>query len=262
TYSEPMVRVVSRSLDDRTIIQITDEGIGITPHDLVLYNARLSTRPILDLNAVRAMGLTVVGHIASRLGITVELRQGPQTGTIAEVALPAALLAPDTGEPVEPAPPVAKQVPRLFQSADVPPPVAPIDSGVDNRLDDTVAMPVLQFDRHSPHSDETEPPESDEVPVTTDGSVTGFEAGWRAARRAAENTDNAVAEATDGLPRRVPGDQLVPGGDPVSRISAESRSDYRDPAAVSATYAAYARGRSVTPGSSLPSSDDRSRATQ
>ena len=50
--------------------------------------------PAVDVAAVRAMGLTVVGHLAMRYGIRVELPPGPKLGTIAEVEIPLALTRP------------------------------------------------------------------------------------------------------------------------------------------------------------------------
>jgi hypothetical protein len=47
-----------------------------------------------------------------------------------------------------------------------------------------------------------------------------------------------------GLPRRRPGAQLVPGGvrHPATTATPTPRGDWRDPAAVSASLAAYSRG--------------------
>jgi signal transduction histidine kinase len=94
-YSPPQtaVRVDARWLADRVIIQIADEGIGIHPTRRAELNRRLATRPPLDLAAVEAMGLTVVAYLAARHHIRVELRDGHQRGTIAEVTLPPALVA-------------------------------------------------------------------------------------------------------------------------------------------------------------------------
>ncbi|OLE20855.1 MAG: hypothetical protein AUG49_23480 [Catenulispora sp. 13_1_20CM_3_70_7] len=93
TFSAPDSRVTvdARMMADRIIIQITDRGIGMTPVRRAELNARLTTPTQLDAASVQAMGLTVVGQLASWYGIAVELRPNPQGGTIAEFVLPPTL---------------------------------------------------------------------------------------------------------------------------------------------------------------------------
>ncbi|MFC0532318.1 sensor histidine kinase [Phytohabitans kaempferiae] len=96
TYAPPESEtwVTARSLGDRVIVQISDEGVGLPKERLGQLNQVLSRPPAIDVAAVRAMGLVVVGQLAIRLGATVELRPGPRLGTIAEVALPGKLIRP------------------------------------------------------------------------------------------------------------------------------------------------------------------------
>lgn len=96
TYAPPESEtwVTARSLGDRVIVQISDEGVGLPKERLAQLNHVLSRPPAIDVAAVRAMGLVVVGQLAIRLGATVELRPGPRLGTIAEVALPGKLIRP------------------------------------------------------------------------------------------------------------------------------------------------------------------------
>ncbi|MFL6114196.1 MAG: nitrate- and nitrite sensing domain-containing protein, partial [Catenulispora sp.] len=93
TFSAPDSRVTvdARMMADRIIIQITDRGIGMTPVRRAELNARLTTPTQLDAASVQAMGLTVVGQLASWYGIAVELRPNPAGGTIAEFVLPPTL---------------------------------------------------------------------------------------------------------------------------------------------------------------------------
>ncbi|MFD0632157.1 ATP-binding protein [Catenulispora yoronensis] len=90
TFSPPESRVLVdvRALADRTIIQITDRGIGMTAVRRSELNARLTAPTRLDAVSVQAMGLTVVGQLAAWYGLAVELRPHPQHGTIAELVLP------------------------------------------------------------------------------------------------------------------------------------------------------------------------------
>ncbi|NEE38605.1 sensor histidine kinase, partial [Streptomyces sp. SID7982] len=57
------------------------------------HNAALR-EPTSGIADVRCMGLAVVARLAERHGITVELRDSSDLGTIAEVGLPATVLAP------------------------------------------------------------------------------------------------------------------------------------------------------------------------
>lgn len=94
TFSAPGSRVLvhARPVEDRVVVTVTDHGIGFQPDTLAAANARLAT-PTLDVSVVRAMGLTVVGHIASWYGIRVSLRSldgatEVDRGTVATIVLP------------------------------------------------------------------------------------------------------------------------------------------------------------------------------
>lgn len=86
---------------DRAVVQIVDEGVGITPQRRAVHNAAL-LEPQAGIGDVRSMGLHVVARLAARHGIVVELRDSSGPGTIAEVTLPAKVLAV---APEEAAPP-------------------------------------------------------------------------------------------------------------------------------------------------------------
>jgi len=79
--------ITARSLGDRVIVQIGDEGVGLPPQRREALNDLLLRPPAVDVAAIRSMGLVVVGHLAARFGARVELRSGPRLGTIAEVTL-------------------------------------------------------------------------------------------------------------------------------------------------------------------------------
>lgn len=114
------VTVSASALADRTIIQIGDDGIGIEPPQREALNARLAY-PKLDLDSMHTMGMTVVGTIAARHGITVELRGGPDGGTIAEVTVPASILVKEKPREAVSAPSAAAEntpAAPLFQRRD------------------------------------------------------------------------------------------------------------------------------------------------
>ncbi|WP_433217613.1 nitrate- and nitrite sensing domain-containing protein [Dactylosporangium sp. CS-047395] len=95
-YSPPdsEVWVTARGLGDRVIVQIVDVGVGLSPTRREQLNQLLAQPPAIDIAAVRAMGLTVVGHIAARYNISVQLRPGQHTGTLAEIIIPKEVFRP------------------------------------------------------------------------------------------------------------------------------------------------------------------------
>lgn len=92
-FSPPdkQVGVAVWRLWDRAVVQIVDEGVGMTAERRDELNARLAS-PQTGVGAVRSMGLHVVARLADRHGIVVELRSSAGPGTIAEVTLPPSVL--------------------------------------------------------------------------------------------------------------------------------------------------------------------------
>ncbi|WP_344589374.1 nitrate- and nitrite sensing domain-containing protein [Actinomadura vinacea] len=70
------------------MLQITDNGVGMKPDELEQANWRLANPPVIDFSAARRMGLFVVGRLAVRHGIRVELRAAQGGGLTAFVVLP------------------------------------------------------------------------------------------------------------------------------------------------------------------------------
>lgn len=93
-FSPPdkQVGVAVWRLWDRAVVQIVDEGVGITAERRAVHNAAL-LEPQAGIGDVRSMGLHVVARLAARHGIVVELRDSSGPGTIAEVTLPAKIMA-------------------------------------------------------------------------------------------------------------------------------------------------------------------------
>lgn len=80
------------------MLQITDNGVGMSPEELEQANWRLANPPVIDFSAARRMGLFVVGRLAVRHGIRVELRAAQGGGLTAFVVLPdAAISAGESG---------------------------------------------------------------------------------------------------------------------------------------------------------------------
>jgi hypothetical protein len=89
-FSPPGAAVVvsARHLGDQLMIQIEDRGVGISPEQVALYNARLATPPTMDISAFRMMGLAVSSRLAARYNIRVELRCDSGEGTTVYVTVP------------------------------------------------------------------------------------------------------------------------------------------------------------------------------
>ncbi len=107
SFSPPTTRVeVSGSpVGSGYVIEIEDRGIGMSDAELVEANRRLAA-PLAPESAVsRMMGFHVVGRLAARHGIAVQLRHSWCGGVAALVLLPAVLLG-SAGERPAMAPPV------------------------------------------------------------------------------------------------------------------------------------------------------------
>ena len=95
TFSSPhtKVRVTATRLPDRRVmVEIHDKGIGLTAEDFADINHRLANPPTVDVAISQRMGLFVVGRLADRHGVRVQLRpSGEQSGTTSLVMLPEAI---------------------------------------------------------------------------------------------------------------------------------------------------------------------------
>ncbi|MEU4829257.1 nitrate- and nitrite sensing domain-containing protein [Streptosporangium sp. NPDC023615] len=91
---ETKVIVSSNRIDGGGVmVSVTDIGIGMTAEELAQANWRLANPPVVDVSVSRRMGLFVVGRLALRHGIRVQLRQQDSGGLTAMVLLPENLLA-------------------------------------------------------------------------------------------------------------------------------------------------------------------------
>ncbi|GAB3905313.1 hypothetical protein GCM10029964_100380 [Kibdelosporangium lantanae] len=95
---ETKVTIASRQADDGTVaIDVLDTGIGMREEEIAEANARLAEGGQLDASASRRMGLFVVGRLASRHAVRVELHGGKDiAGIRATLTIPADLLVADT----------------------------------------------------------------------------------------------------------------------------------------------------------------------
>ncbi|WP_328918007.1 MULTISPECIES: sensor histidine kinase [unclassified Streptomyces] len=92
SFSSPQTKVritATRLPDGRVMVEIHDKGIGLTATDFADINHKLADPPTVDVEIAKRMGLFVVGRLAERHGIRVQLRpSGEQAGTTSLVMLP------------------------------------------------------------------------------------------------------------------------------------------------------------------------------
>ncbi len=95
-FSPPHTQVViggTRQSDGSLLIEIQDGGIGMSESDLARANRRLATDAATDAPTSRQLGLLVVGRLAGRHGIAVNLSSQPGVrGLRARVLVPAKLV--------------------------------------------------------------------------------------------------------------------------------------------------------------------------
>nr|MDP9167554.1 ATP-binding protein [Actinomycetota bacterium] len=85
------------------VIEVSDDGLGMTDADLRVSNARLQSGGEVNPYTARHMGLFVVGRLAAQHGLVVRLRSTvagePHSGTTAGVFIPAESLLHGPGGP-------------------------------------------------------------------------------------------------------------------------------------------------------------------
>ena len=101
TFSAPGTRalVAGQPLPAGYLLEIEDQGLGMTDEQLVKVNQRLVKPPDIDFALARMLGFFVVTQLASRHGIRVQLRHSWYGGVTAMVLLPRQLLVNLPAEP-------------------------------------------------------------------------------------------------------------------------------------------------------------------
>ncbi|MER6536380.1 nitrate- and nitrite sensing domain-containing protein [Streptomyces sp900105755] len=224
TFSPPHTQVVvggAREHDGSLLIEIQDEGIGMSAGELARSNRRVATGTAADTPASRQLGLLVVGRLAARHGITVSLSAQPGVkGLRARVRVPAKLVTaqapttrpdqPDTtSEPPAGALPVRRRGGRK-EPGDTAShlPRRPSAAAA------TTTAPAPAATGPAPADDDGAPREPAATPswfaVTT---TTEPAPAPPAAGRDAQEPERPAAGVTQaGLPRRVPRTRSAPAG--------------------------------------------------
>ncbi|MEU1403688.1 ATP-binding protein [Streptomyces sp. NPDC005728] len=143
------VEVTVRSGTDGAHVVVTDHGLGMSAERLAEENTRLIRRERLDLVPTKVLGLFVVGALARRWEIGVELTRTPGGGVTAEVTLPATLLLTLS--------PVAEPVAVAPAAVDAPSGPVPSDSAGE-KTDPAGSLP-----RRLPNREATAPEEEPQL---------------------------------------------------------------------------------------------------
>ncbi|WP_176993379.1 sensor histidine kinase [Nonomuraea jiangxiensis] len=98
---ESKVHVTSTPAEGGVLVSINDLGIGMSQDELAEANWRLANPPVVDVSVSRRMGLFVVGRLALRHGIRVQLSMREAGGLSALVMMPDMLIhgGPGSGHP-------------------------------------------------------------------------------------------------------------------------------------------------------------------
>jgi signal transduction histidine kinase len=149
------------------LLDITDNGVGISDQEMSHANWRLDNPPVVDVAVSRRMGLFVVGRLAARHGVRVRLRHA-QTG-----GLTALIWLPDTAAAPEVAPPLGRL--RRFEADDygpVPSLSAPTQPAVGTSPQATAAR-IPRFSPISPTSPPSFTPAAGPPGAGTPGAPAG-----------------------------------------------------------------------------------------
>jgi hypothetical protein len=86
------VQVAGQAVPHGYVVEIEDRGLGMSDEELIQANERLANPPEIDFALSRVLGLYVVGRLAQRHGIKVQLRHSWYGGVTALTLLPHGLL--------------------------------------------------------------------------------------------------------------------------------------------------------------------------
>jgi HAMP domain-containing protein len=103
SFSPPGTRVQIATQQAATgyVLEIEDRGLGMSDQELLDANRRLANPPAIDFAVSRVLGLYVVGRLARRHAVKVQLRHSWYGGVTALAMLPTSLIA-RPGAPVVP----------------------------------------------------------------------------------------------------------------------------------------------------------------
>lgn len=209
------------------MIEIEDEGIGMSVEELTAANRDLASPRGMDVSMTQLMGLFVVARLSRRHQVTVQLRPRQTGGTAALVRLPVRLTTSVDVSALTAAPvqtelrtersPIfdALQSEWFTPRSSAAPAVPIVPVTVAGAVPATAPRPMPYARPPAPAMNGTPAPPVPPVPRTEWRSP--GDAGWRAAEQVfSTEIDNAAGSTAEsltlsGLPQRVPGRLLIPG---------------------------------------------------
>jgi Nitrate and nitrite sensing/HAMP domain len=136
---ETLVKIAGQATSNGHLLQIEDRGIGMTDEQLAAANERLANPPMIDFALSRLLGFFVVGRLAQRYGIRVQLRHSWYGGVTALVLVPTSLLLQPGA--IQPSMADAGELQRDGRLAQLPPPPAPTPAMANGRGGDPTVRP-------------------------------------------------------------------------------------------------------------------------
>ena len=146
------------------LLDITDNGVGISDQEMSHANWRLDNPPVVDVAVSRRMGLFVVGRLAARHGVRVRLRHAQAGGLTALIWLPDTVAAPEV------APPLGRL--RRFEADDYgpAPSLSAPPQASDTGAQATTAARIPRFSPMSPSASPSFTPAADAWPGAGPGA--------------------------------------------------------------------------------------------
>jgi signal transduction histidine kinase len=220
--------------DGACMVSVIDHGIGMPPDRLAEENRRIVERERLDIAPTSMLGLFVVGRLARRHGLFVDLIATPGGGTTARVVIPPALFTylnapePEAEPPPPPAPvpqPGTPVGPGTQAWQRLPVPVVPM-------LTIPPAVPAEGFSWFEPMTISRRPVRNPIAPTPRPAPVPAAPAPAPVVASATRTviTGPVQENGRTGLRRRVAGAQL-PGVGTESQPDPQQRQPRHDPAA-------------------------------
>jgi anti-sigma regulatory factor (Ser/Thr protein kinase) len=241
-YSDPETQVeLSARFGDEggLVVEIRDAGTGLRRPQLIDINQRLAVPSAIDVSVSRHMGLFVVGRLANRPGISVQLTSSDGSGVTVTVALPKELITTEAASALRRSdylgrlasqdvslagaengsvsyrPSASPNYQTSFADA-VPsqqPGLLDDPTSINGNTDDTPIFASMLSRWFTEREDK--PAAADEftyyagAATEQEGWESDADAGWQAAEAASEPAVDEITAA--GLPKRRPQALLVPG---------------------------------------------------
>jgi hypothetical protein len=293
SFSPPgtKVQIATQQAANGYVLEIEDRGLGMSDEELIDANQRLANPPAIDFAVSRVLGLYVVGRLARRHTIKVQLRHSWYGGVTALAMLPAGLIT-RAGVPVLP----TGELPELVAPAG-PRHAAEVawgeigDAGVPEKLGAPM-RPARPLEAARPVEvqaplEEDLPVEAgvDHLPIFEQARSDWFDTSASAAyvplrRQAPQQATSAPAAPPPparpapppagpgraNLPRRVPRATMAPGLDnqsvpPPPAAGARARTPEQIRAMLSSYSSGLERGRRTAGGADLPRGNGNGSAT-